>query len=547
VEAITSNTAPTASEANGVRIESAGTAEVNGDYTFLENDTNGNPVYTNTNGYYLFYIDMEVSWCIASSTDISFLSDSAYYASGSSNPDFSYLIWDIGSGTVPAPTSADIKPVEGNWGVGDTLTANYNFTDPDGDNEGDSTYQWYHSDSPENIGSAISGATNRTYTLTESDIDQYLTFEVIPVDEYGAQGTAYQTNSIGIISDYFSDHGMGGQKSISLNNDSIAVFHGFSDGQYLTVLDSTGSVTQQIKLLSDDFYDIKRPVLMPDGNILVGYVIFDEGYSYGTAYYITIDTDTWTISSPVQIASSVYDMDITSLTSTSALAVYNDRNDGSTGKYVSIDLSTDTVSTPVDFNSSDTRTLRCEAVSSSTCLVMYNDGDFQNGNGAYLTIDISQPSGSQVSSEVAIDYVFRDYDDCSARQCDIHWNDTAVFVFFSVEDLSSSEAGMAKYFTVNPSNLTHSSYYSISDRNFEVKSIEQKSTGDILLTYYNNGAIIISCIDADTYGITNEIQFDSAWASRLGLHLFSDSTGMLIFDTDKSTYGSNYMLLSDLP
>jgi len=64
--------------------------------------------------------------------------------------------------------------------VGNTLTGNYDYFDPDGDAEGQSTYRWLRSINVNGTYQPIPGATNITYTLTSQDEGYFLKFEVRP-------------------------------------------------------------------------------------------------------------------------------------------------------------------------------------------------------------------------------------------------------------------------------------------------------------------------------------------------------------------------------
>ncbi len=79
--------------------------------------------------------------------------------------------------------------------IGTTITGNYVFSDPDGDSEGISLYQWYACDTSDSEGTAISGATDISFTTTASEDGKYLKIEVTPVDEYGAVGTPVKSEA----------------------------------------------------------------------------------------------------------------------------------------------------------------------------------------------------------------------------------------------------------------------------------------------------------------------------------------------------------------
>jgi hypothetical protein len=77
---------------------------------------------------------------------------------------------------------------------GETLTAAYNFSDADGDPEGDSVYQWF------NDSGAIPSATSLAYVLLSTDVGSSIRFEVTPVASTGkSPGSTVSSNSIGPV------------------------------------------------------------------------------------------------------------------------------------------------------------------------------------------------------------------------------------------------------------------------------------------------------------------------------------------------------------
>jgi len=77
------------------------------------------------------------------------------------------------------PEAINLSITDGGY-VGSTATGNYQFVDKNGDAESGSTYQWYRSATQIGGYAPIAGATNRTYTVQEADINQYVCFEVMP-------------------------------------------------------------------------------------------------------------------------------------------------------------------------------------------------------------------------------------------------------------------------------------------------------------------------------------------------------------------------------
>jgi len=75
--------------------------------------------------------------------------------------------------------------------VGQTITGDYEYSDPDSDSEGTSTYRWLSCSTENGTYAAISGATSLSYTVQSSDANKYLKFEVTPVASAGqSPGTA---------------------------------------------------------------------------------------------------------------------------------------------------------------------------------------------------------------------------------------------------------------------------------------------------------------------------------------------------------------------
>jgi hypothetical protein len=101
-----------------------------------------------------------------------------------------------------APEASDVSISDGNGGsviVGDVLTGNYTYSDQDGDAEGPSAFRWLRN------GSAISGATAQSYTVTSADGGQEITFEVTPAATVGANpGAPVTSTSVTVLSDNVS-------------------------------------------------------------------------------------------------------------------------------------------------------------------------------------------------------------------------------------------------------------------------------------------------------------------------------------------------------
>ncbi|PCJ55377.1 MAG: hypothetical protein COA79_20855 [Planctomycetota bacterium] len=94
------------------------------------------------------------------------------------------------------PTATNVTIVDENGGtveLGDTLKGSYTYSDANGDAESGSEYRWLRNNFP------ISGANSINFTLTSSDIDKSITFEVSPKTVTGdPKGSAVVSSGITI-------------------------------------------------------------------------------------------------------------------------------------------------------------------------------------------------------------------------------------------------------------------------------------------------------------------------------------------------------------
>ncbi len=109
------------------------------------------------------------------------------------------LSYTVEVGPPVAPEALDIT-VTGNKFIGDTLTGSYTFYDYNQDLENEdpdlgTTYRWLRSDTENGVYTAIASATEKTYVLTEDDVDMFLKFEVTPKSLVAPEGTAKFTSS----------------------------------------------------------------------------------------------------------------------------------------------------------------------------------------------------------------------------------------------------------------------------------------------------------------------------------------------------------------
>jgi len=92
-------------------------------------------------------------------------------------------------GVAVKPKVNNLK-ITGTLTVGETLTASYDYEDVNGDAEGTSLMLWLRADDANGTNIApIAGATSKTYVLTASDHQKYISFVVIPVAATGTPTT----------------------------------------------------------------------------------------------------------------------------------------------------------------------------------------------------------------------------------------------------------------------------------------------------------------------------------------------------------------------
>lgn len=99
-----------------------------------------------------------------------------------------YTLGAIDVTLLGAPTATGVG-ISGTLEVGQTVTGNHTYSDPNGDAESGTTFQWFRADDSAGSGRvAIAGATTNTYTTTSDDQGKFLLFEVTPRDQGGQVG-----------------------------------------------------------------------------------------------------------------------------------------------------------------------------------------------------------------------------------------------------------------------------------------------------------------------------------------------------------------------
>jgi hypothetical protein len=107
--------------------------------------------------------------------------------------------WSLGTGDDPGP-NVQRWAIIGTLAENEILTGHYNYSDPDGDDEGGTTFQWYRfttaTETDTANGTAIVGATGSTYQLQAADASNYLRLQVTPVDALGLAGTPVLSGAV---------------------------------------------------------------------------------------------------------------------------------------------------------------------------------------------------------------------------------------------------------------------------------------------------------------------------------------------------------------
>ena len=104
---------------------------------------------------------------------------SAVNANGTSSPSATATARPV-SATPTAPTASAVT-ITGTASIDELVTGTYTFNDVNGDSEATSLYRWLRADTAGGTYAAIGGATSVNYTITASDLNKYLKFEVTPV------------------------------------------------------------------------------------------------------------------------------------------------------------------------------------------------------------------------------------------------------------------------------------------------------------------------------------------------------------------------------
>ncbi|MFN7160577.1 MAG: S-layer homology domain-containing protein [Candidatus Gracilibacteria bacterium] len=192
------------------------------------------------------------------------------------------------------PPEASNVSITGNPRTGELLTGEYTYSDPDGNPEGNTTFQWFKDDTP------ISDATTTTYTVKPSDVGHNIAFEVRPVASAGiTNGTPVRSVNVMIL----NAPPMASNVSISGNPYAGEVL----TGQY-TFSDADSNIWKSVNNNGDASLgtNAQSAFLRNDaaGKLYMGYV--DQNFLGTVTTYNTV-TETWEyVGSPAFTNSNVY-------------------------------------------------------------------------------------------------------------------------------------------------------------------------------------------------------------------------------------------------
>jgi hypothetical protein len=177
----------------GYQVSGAGDTTVDGYYT--PTGTFGSfPLYSQSGGLSRLFnywagtgLDIYPRWQLSTTLPLSVpaLMDIPYYGSPmATSPEETYT---AGSAVIPVPTVLRM-PISGSTALGNTLTAHYDFSDPQGAADA-STFQWQRSPDGSSW-TDISGEISLEYkTVDPDDANKWFRIQVTPADALGNIGT----------------------------------------------------------------------------------------------------------------------------------------------------------------------------------------------------------------------------------------------------------------------------------------------------------------------------------------------------------------------
>lgn len=163
------------------------------------------------------------------------------------------VMFDVASMPNQPPIASDVR-VQGDSTAELVLEASYAFADEDGHTEGNSTYQWFISDTVDGEYAVIEGENSKNIVVKEEWEDKYLKFQVTPVDQYAKAGEAVTSEAVGpvdlnlIKNPGFESNGANWSGISTPNNKAYA---GLNRGNVA----KNGTATQSITVPRSAYYD----------------------------------------------------------------------------------------------------------------------------------------------------------------------------------------------------------------------------------------------------------------------------------------------------
>lgn len=187
------------------------------------------------------------------------------------------LVFDVSSIPNEAPEASEVA-VSGYAFSGESLSASYTFSDPDeGQKEGTSLYRWLACDSIDGEYVPIEGATGKNFTLTEAQENQYIKFEVTPVDAYALSGETVTSEAFGPVSiNWVSNPGLetGDGKGWNFRNGASVYTQGNGHrGMIVAVLPANDADTEAAAPVSIErtgYYSASAWINLPEGTSTFG-------------------------------------------------------------------------------------------------------------------------------------------------------------------------------------------------------------------------------------------------------------------------------------
>ena len=206
-----------------------------------------------------------------------------------------------------APVAKNVA-IEGFAAVGMTMEARYDFEDPNGDEEGDTKYQWYFSDDGSKF-TDIPGQTEKRYVISEDMLGKYIKVQVTPyavVPPYGASAVSESSGKIekdvytatNLMKNHSFEEGETGWKLTHYDSDPDPKFNVVDidayDGKYCAAItnrtqNTTGLVSNPVNVSQGVTYLFSSMAKVhPDAS--TEYINFSLSYTMSGDESLTSDT-----------------------------------------------------------------------------------------------------------------------------------------------------------------------------------------------------------------------------------------------------------------